>query len=450
MAEPGSEHLRMTRAVQTVLGAGAAAGIDWCPRMLEAAEARGYFTPPEDEEIKVRYAQYLRVRTVLLETLAVMEEASGRDGREWSGRLASFVIAFAAACLLVRGSRGLSARAEASRLLRKKLDEPDPLRGIPEKTFTAIYRASTDTLRLTRFREASDFYYGHRSEIAALEGDVLLDGLPQLLAREESWIATCRSGIFRRRLLYRWFSFRRRHHSAWKKSMFGFFEWSGRAIAELRQPGVKAGGAPKRVSADQRERALSLARPGDIFVTRHDDALSNLFLPGFWPHVALYLGSPEQRVKAGVTLAPPVERLAAGPARFLEAKKDGVLLRPAEETLAVDAFVILRPPLQPGLLAEGLMRAMDHHGKPYDFSFDFRKSDRLVCTEVVYRAYHGAGPLSFALKEVSARPCLPAEELIAQSLEQGFRVVAACGVGRDELITGTRAELILHSSRSAL
>lgn len=232
--------------------------------------------------------------------------------------------------------------------------------------------------------------------------------------------------------------------------MFGIFEWSGRAIAELRQPGIKPNGAPKRVSPRLLERALSIARPGDIFVTRHDDAVSNLFLPGFWPHAALFLGSPEQRAEHGVKLAPPLERLASDPFRFLEAKKDGVRVRPAEETLAVDAFVILRPPLPPDLLAVALGRAMDHHGKPYDFSFDFRKSDRLVCTEVIYRAYHGCGPVSFLLKEISARPCLPAEELIAQALEQGFRVVAACGVGRDEFSTGTRAELVLHSSRSAL
>ena len=448
--ESAADDLRMSRAVQTVLGASLAAGVTWCPRMLAGAEARGYFNPAEDEEIKLRYAQYLRVRAVLLEVLALMEHASGRGGREWEGRLAPFVTAFAAACLLVRGSHGLARQAEASRLLRKKLDEADPSRGIPRKTFTSIYRASTDTLRLARFRAAADFYYEHRSEIAALEGDPLLDGLPQLLVREEAWIDSCRSGIIRRRFAYRWFSLRRRHHSAWKKSLFGVFEWAGRAIAELRQPGVKESGAPKRVSPELRERALALARPGDIFVTRHDDALSNLFLPGFWPHAALYLGSAGQRARLGVTLPPPVERLTAGSVRFLEAKKDGVLLRPAEETLAVDAFIILRPPLEPALLGTALLRAMDHHGKPYDFSFDFRKSDRLVCTEVIYRAYHGCGPVSFTLKEVSARPCLPAEELIAQSLEQGFRVVAACGVGRDEIVTGSRAELILHSHRSAL
>ncbi len=435
--------LRLENAARTVLAAAPSAAVPWCPHLLERAGARGYFAPDEDEEIKLRYAQYLRVRAALLGVLAGMEAASGRDGREWASRVEPFAVAFAAACLLVRGSRLLASQAEASRLLRKKLDEADIARGIPPKTFTAIYRASTDTARLLRFATAADFYYQSRSKILALGELPALAGIPGLIAAEEPLIESCRSGILRRRLGYRWYSFRRRHHSAWKKAMFGLFEFSGRAIADLRQPGVKPEGTPKRVCPESRERALSLARPGDVFVTRHDDALSNLFLPGFWPHAALYLGPAPQ---GGPGTAPA----DLSPGCFLEAKKDGVLVRPAEETLAVDAFVILRPPLGPELLEQALARAMTHRGKPYDFSFDFRKSDRLVCTEVVYRAYHGCGSLAFRLKDISARPCLPAEELLSQALEQDFRVVAVCGLGRDEIVTGTRAELLLHAGRSAL
>jgi hypothetical protein len=224
------------------------------------------------------------------------------------------------------------------------------------------------------------------------------------------------------------------------------FELSGRAIAELRQPGVKPSGAPKRVTPELRERILRLAKPGDVFVTRHDDALSNLFLPGYWPHVALFIGSEAQRSR--LDLSPQAG--AADPVVFLEAKKDGVRFRPASDTLEVDALVILRPPLSGADLAGALAGAMRHAGKPYDFAFDFRNADRLVCTELVYRSYHGAGGLAFALIETGGRLCLPAEEWIAQALAQGFRVVAACGVGKDEIVSGTRAELVLHASRSAL
>ncbi len=417
---------------------------------LAGAAARGYLTPAEDEAIRVRYAQYLSVRAALLAALSSAEDACSRAAGGWAARLPAFCVALAAACLLLRQTRGLAPQALACPLLGRKLDEPSPCHGIPRKTFARMLRAATDPVRLLRFRKAATFYEEYRTEIAVIAGDTALSPLIDLLAGEMAWVDSRKREIFRRRLDYRWFSLLRRQRSAWKKSVFGVFEWSGRAIAELRQPGVKPPGAPKRVTPELREKILRLARPGDIFVTRHDDALSNLFLPGFWPHAALHLGSEAQRAEIGFETPPPLIRRVRDPVRFLEAKKDGVRFRPPEDTLAVDALIILRPPLAPAELAAALARAMRHEGKLYDFAFDFRNADRLACTEVVYRTYHGAGPLAFSLVETGGRLCLPAEELIAQCLEQKFRVVAACGLGKSEILTGTRAELALHASRTAL
>jgi hypothetical protein len=227
--------------------------------------------------------------------------------------------------------------------------------------------------------------------------------------------------------------------------MFGLFEVSGRAVAELRQPGVKPRGAPKRVTADLLEGVLAEARPGDVFVTRHDDALSNLFLPGFWPHAALFLGSHEALGALGVEHP----RITAGGHWFLEAKKDGVRVRPAAETLAVDAFLVMRPPLDGSALCQGLRRALGHEGKGYDFLFDFRTADRLVCTEVVYRGFNACGPVQFELRDVGGRLCLPAEELLDQALACGFRIVAAGGLEGRGLLTGGEAEAAFSATRSS-
>jgi hypothetical protein len=437
---------RVREGARTVAAAAPEARAGVVLPFLEASSARGYFTPDEDEAVRVRYAQYLGVRGALLSTLAELEQACAPARGGWARQLPAFAVAFAAACLLLRQARGLAALAGVYPLLARKLDEASPLHGIPRKTFTALYRATTDPLRLARFRDAAEFYEKHRSSIAGLAADPELAGAIGLLDEEEEWIERRKRDIFRRRIEYGWHSFLRRHRSAWKQSVFGFFEMSGRAISELRQPGVKPSGAPKRVTPELRERILRLAKPGDVFVTRHDDALSNLFLPGYWPHAALFIGSEAQRS----CLDLPPQYGADDPAVFLEAKKDGVRFRPADDTLEVDALVILRPPLAGTELAGALAGAMRHGGKPYDFAFDFRNADRLVCTELVYRGYHGVGGLAFHLVETGGRLCLPAEELISQVLTQGFRVVAACGVGNEGIVSGTRAELVLHASRSAL
>jgi hypothetical protein len=110
-------------------------------------------------------------------------------------------------------------------------------------------------------------------------------------------------------------------------------------------------------------------------------------------------------------------------------KKDGVRNGPAAETLEVDACVVLRPPLTAEEIETGLARAREHEGKLYDFLFDFRTADRLVCTEVVYRGFHGIGAVRFRLEETGGRLCLPAESLVDQALECGFTVVATCQFG---------------------
>ena len=188
------------------------------------------------------------------------------------------------------------------------------------------------------------------------------------------------------------------------------------------------------------------ARSGDVFVTRHDDALSNLFLPGFWPHAALYLGTTEDLRRMGIN---PPAGVEAGE-WFLESKKDGVRVRAASETLLVDAFVVLRSPLEQVEVATAIGRAMAHVGKPYDFLFDFRTADRLACTEVIYRGFHGIGPVGFHLEEVGGRLCLPAEEFLSQAMDCGFRVLVTGGLRGDGLLYETEAGVAFRSSRSSL
>jgi len=425
-AEPGPAGAVVCAVEEAVRESG------WCAGMLEFSgeiAARGYLKPCEDEALRAAQAVFLARRAALLQVLEAMEARAGARGGAWERERGAFVVALAAAALLIRGMREWIELARACRPIRKALDQGDPVSGVPRKAFAEGYRATTRWRRRRRYEQASRHFLEHRREFDVLDGggadwSALLEILDRELAAGPKaaslWERTC----------YRWFSFRRRHHSAWKSGEFGVFRWSGSLIADLRQPGIKASGTPKRVTTDLLQRALAAARPGDVFITRHDDALSNLFLPGFWPHAALFAGFPE--------------------GDFLEARKDGVKWRPAADTLAVDAFVILRPPLDGEGIDAALARAVKHAGKPYDFVFDFRRSDRLACTEVVYRAYQGLAGLDFALVETGGRLCLPAEELIRQALEQGFSVVGSAGIGRGGWLSGQAAELALHATRCGL
>ena len=79
---------------------------------------------------------------------------------------------------------------------------------------------------------------------------------------------------------------------------------------------------------------------------------------------------------------------------------------------------------------------MSHEGKLYDFVFDFRKADRLACTEVVYRGYHGIGGVNFTLCKHAGRPCVSAEDLLEQMFASGhFEKVLDFGIDENLIRT---------------
>ena len=378
----------------------------------QAAQERGYYLPDEDDRLREVFAQYLEVRSALRGIVARMEPwvNEGKNLKR-EERLRVFLIGFTAACFLVRSGHFMISIAEGRKVVRRKLDEAEPRFGIPRKAFTEVYRLQSSVRRMWKFHEAWRFYDQNRDEILRLKKDPELTEIVTLLEGEEPFMETRRRTYWKHRIRYRVHSFRRRNRSTFEQSMFQVFELGGRTIAELRDPTVGLKRLPKRVDGQPYETAARLLEPGDIIITRHRDALSNLFLPGFWPHAALFVGDHEK-----------------GQGEVVEARKDGVLLRSLSDTLSVDAFLILRANLGISVREGAAKQALTHVGKLYDFAFDFRQAHRLACTALVYRSWHGQAGVSFELGEQSGRLCLSAEDLIKQALENNdFNLIAYFG-----------------------
>lgn len=199
------------------------------------------------------------------------------------------------------------------------------------------------------------------------------------------------------------------------------------------------------ISRPQIARLSQVLQPGDILLERREWYLSNIGLQGFWSHAALYVGSVEERIKyfddeevrawlgeAGVTngdfesllrqrypeaytnsLKPYHGRLP----RVLEAISDGVVFTTLEYTADADSLVVLRPRLSKPAKARAIQRAFHYSGRPYDFNFDFRTDEALVCTELIYKAYEPSGNtegLLLPLTEVLGRPVTPANAIARQ------------------------------------
>ncbi|MBC7856586.1 MAG: hypothetical protein IAF94_24420 [Pirellulaceae bacterium] len=78
----------------------------------------------------------------------------------------------------------------------------------------------------------------------------------------------------------------------------------------------------------------------------------------------------------------------------------------------------------------------------------FSRSDRLVCTEVVYRSYEGVGGVQFQLTRRAGRMNLAAEDLIQMALDRNvFAPLAVfCPQHGKQLLTGKEAEQVMRKT----
>lgn len=405
---------------------------------------RGYFKPDEDQHLRAWFARYLTARSGLLETIGDLRPLALPD--RWESKsaivdeamqLKCFAIAYAAACLLVQAARFLVGEIATHKITQRKLNEASPAHRIPSRQYTIIYRSMTHPVNAWRINEAVNFADAHRADLEALADDPMMKPVLGYIQSAEDALRVGVTRYFRARLRYRWHSWRRRRATAVQRAMFGIMESFGRLVADKRY-----WGDDHPMDREVFDALLELLKPGDVIVMRHDHTLTNLFLPGFWPHVALHMGTESERKSLGVSFDEDRSRRAADPARVLEAKKDGVRFRPLAETLLVDSVAIIRPTLDSSDIAEAISRAASHEGKLYNFDFDFFNDEKLVCTEVVYRAYDGVGSMHFDLSARGGRMTISAEDLLDMAVEgQGFEPVAVFGAPGCEkkLVQGPRA-----------
>lgn len=170
-------------------------------------------------------------------------------------------------------------------------------------------------------------------------------------------------------------------------------------------------------------------KPGDILLERRNWYLSNAFLPGYWPHGALYVGTAEDLKRLGLDDNEYVAKHwkkfshpdAQGHAHvIIEAVSEGVIFSSLEHSIGGgDSVAVLRPILTEDEIKAAIIRGFSFAGRPYDFEFDFSTTDKLVCTEVVFRSYGGnSGPIDFPVENIMGRPTMPAINLVRKFEEE--------------------------------
>jgi len=338
----------------------------------------------------------------------------------------SFVIGCAAMMARYRASLEFIERIEKNPQLPKVLNDAVPELGLPAGTYSSLKLQILNVAMAGEFaaREVllETFSDGRQPELRKL----ISQDAARILAfgRNSGGVLTAKNAVK---------VIQEKAESMWLPVQSGVAEWMGDTKVYRPRESLMALGQ----IADLR----SQLEPGDILLERREWYLSNIGLPGFWPHAALYLGTPAERrvffddaeVHAWVKIQGqaegdlesllqaryPAAYQKAGancedkhPARLLEAMSEGVCFTSLEHSAACDSLAVLRPRLSKLTRARALVRAFHFAGRPYDFNFDFATDAELVCTELVYKAF--TPDLNFPLVEMLGRKVMPANEMVKQ------------------------------------
>lgn len=365
-------------------------------RMLTNGGKRQMLTAEEKARLRGAWGAFLDY-LLALDSIGAYHRDHARNG--------GLGVTYAAFLAQYRGALEMIDAAEKLPGADQILNEPVPSVGVPAGTYAKVKFRWLNVARATEFAALQSLYLIRgKNGMPSISADAkyILDagkGRGQIqTARNAIKIAT--SAAF----------------TAWFPVQKGVAEWMGDTRV--------ARGERFLVSSRQIEELARQLEPGDVFLERREWYVSNVGLPGFWPHTALYIGDAATRaryfddpdVKAWVREQGRAdgdfeaflrERFPSpGSARVIEAISEGVSLTTLEHSAAADSFAVLRPRATKREKAMAIARAFAYLGRPYDFDFDFHTDRALVCSEVIYKAYEPAValPLSKTLGKLNTPP----------------------------------------------
>lgn len=151
-------------------------------------------------------------------------------------------------------------------------------------------------------------------------------------------------------------------------------------------------GKMKNFTVKQREKISSKLKPLDVLFEKTPFRLTDSFIPGYYGHVAIWVGTEKELKELGLWNHPsivPYHSMIRAGHHIVEALRPGVQLNTLEHFLDIDDFAAIRPmDLSREQVQDYLVRAFNQVGKAYDFNFDVETDRLIVCSEIAYVVYH--------------------------------------------------------------
>ena len=288
-------------------------------------------------------------------------------------------------------------------LARAKLNEPLIAYHIEAGSFDAIQMSLTDPINALRLKQAIEFFDRNEPLIrrTAMEHDCLM-GVIQVIDRLTPRVRVSSGQYVKARIVQRghgaksWMV-----DGAWQ-AMYLIQELGSRAVSNISTIPNHVPQIPTSIG----DQVIGILRAGDVIVTRKENALTNYFLPGYWPHAALYVG--KQRV--------------------IEALKDGVRERGMDSPLGNDALAIIRPRLSESSVQQGITRARAHVGSRTTSISISPGATGWFAPKWCIRGFDGLEGIRFQLSRRAGRQTLSAEDLLRLAIDQRFLILSRCTV----------------------
>ena len=409
--------------------------LDSAVKQLDSLEPRlanaktGELTAEEREKLR---EQWWRV----FEPILAIDELKGRYAG-WYGldylkyarlHARGFALSFTGLCAQVDAGLRLLTALSGKPLLPVLFDEAMPRQGLPARTFSGLRQKLGRARDLWLVPLGNEWYERWISDHLTLDQKLtpLVKQLDLLRRSALSRVLTpTRTGVENKLDVIKGVLFER-----WFPLQKNLAEWAG---------DTRVARAGRRLISDAQLAELKTKlQPGDVILERRNWYLSNIGLPGFWPHAALFVGSQAQ-VLESLAQVPEVrhamgdlgERFArqypkawaslaardhAGHEQcVIEAVSEGVSSASIEHSCAADYVAVLRPRVTPLLKARAVERALAYWGRPYDFNFDFATDDQVVCSELVMKAYEASADapgVAVPYVELVGRRAVPPTEIV--------------------------------------
>ncbi len=193
---------------------------------------------------------------------------------------------------------------------------------------------------------------------------------------------------------------------------------------------------------------MTRLKPMSILLEKTEFCLTDKFIPGYFGHAAIWLGTASELKQLGIWDADfikPYQKQILAEKNILETNRSGTHLTSLKDFMNVDAVAVVLykdfEKMTAALQKQMYRNAFNQLGKSYDFNFDVENSQKLFCSELIYLVF---GQVNWHVQEKYNRFTIVPDDIIWTFNQKDVPLYLTLFIRRnkDNQISDKRQELL--------